>query len=42
MFTFDTIDHIELNVQDMDRVLAFYLNVLGLTGERIEIRYYET
>lgn len=42
MFTVAAMDYIVLNVQDMDRVLAFYLNVLGLTGERIEIRYYET
>lgn len=29
-------DHIVLNVYDMDTVLDFYLNVLGLHGERLE------
>ena len=29
-------DHIVLNVKDMDTVLDFYINVLGLSGERIE------
>src|SRR5262245_21303021 len=29
-------DHIVLNVHDIDRSLDFYTNVLGLSGERIE------
>jgi len=29
-------DHIVLNVHDMDTMLDFYINVLGLQGERIE------
>src|SRR5579859_6208107 len=29
-------DHIVLNVHDIDRSLDFYTNVLGLGGERIE------
>ncbi len=29
-------DHIVLNVDDMDKMLDFYINVLGLAGERIE------
>ena len=29
-------DHIVLNVHDMDKMLDFYINVLGLPGERIE------
>ena len=29
-------DHIVLNVHDMDTVLDFYINVLGLQGERLE------
>jgi catechol 2,3-dioxygenase-like lactoylglutathione lyase family enzyme len=29
-------DHIVLNVKDMDAVLDFYINVLGLSGERID------
>lgn len=29
-------DHIVLNVHDMDTMLDFYINVLGLAGERIE------
>lgn len=36
MFTFKAMDHIVLNVQDMDRILHFYMNILGLPGERIE------
>lgn len=35
MFTFKAMDHIVLNVQDMDLILDFYMNVLGLPGERI-------
>lgn len=30
------LDHIVLNVSDIDRSLAFYTEVLGLKGERIE------
>lgn len=30
------LDHIVLNVSDIDRSLAFYTGVLGLKGERIE------
>lgn len=29
-------DHIVLNVHDMETVLDFYINVLGLQGERLE------
>ena len=36
MLRFKAMDHIVLNVQDMDRILDFYINVLGLPGERIE------
>jgi len=36
MLTVTAMDHIVLNVQDMDTVLDFYINVLGLSGERIE------
>lgn len=36
MFTYKAMDHIVLNVQDMDRILNFYVNVLGLQGERIK------
>lgn len=36
MFTFKAMDHIVLNVQDMDRTLDFYMNILGLPGERLE------
>lgn len=36
MFTVTAMDHIVLNVRDMDRVLDFYTNVLGLAGERLE------
>jgi catechol 2,3-dioxygenase-like lactoylglutathione lyase family enzyme len=30
------LDHIVLNVRDIDRSLAFYTQVLGLQGERVE------
>jgi glyoxylase I family protein len=30
------LDHIVLNVSDIDRSLKFYTEVLGLTGERVE------
>ena len=30
------LDHIVLNVGDIDRSLAFYIQVLGLKGERLE------
>jgi len=30
------LDHIVLNVSDIDRSLAFYTEVLGLKGERVE------
>ena len=30
------LDHIVLNVRDIDRSLAFYMQVLGLKGERLQ------
>jgi len=30
------LDHIVLNVGDVDRALKFYTQVLGLPGERVE------
>lgn len=36
MLTVTAMDHIVLNVRDMDTILDFYINVLGLQGERIE------
>lgn len=36
MLSIKAMDHIVLNVQDMDRILDFYINVLGLPGERLE------
>ena len=36
MLTVTAMDHIVLNVKDMDTVLDFYINVLGLSGERID------
>ncbi len=30
------LDHIVLNVRDIDRSLAFYTQVLGLKGERVQ------
>ena len=30
------LDHIVLNVSDIDRALDFYMRVLGLSGERVE------
>ena len=36
MLAVKSMDHIVLNVREMDRVLDFYLNVLGLQGERLE------
>ena len=35
MFRMTTMDHIVLNVRDMDGVLDFYQNVLGLPAERL-------
>ena len=35
MFRMTAMDHIVLNVRDMDRVLDFYQNVLGLPAERL-------
>jgi catechol 2,3-dioxygenase-like lactoylglutathione lyase family enzyme len=34
--TITELDHIVLNVRDIDRALAFYSNVLGLAGERVD------
>ena len=36
MFHIIGMDHIVLNVEDMDAVLNFYTNVLGLEPERLE------
>ena len=36
-FKITTLDHIVLNVGDIDRALQFYIGVLGLTGERVEL-----
>jgi catechol 2,3-dioxygenase-like lactoylglutathione lyase family enzyme len=36
MFTIREMDHIVLNVRDMERVLDFYTQVLGLQAERLE------
>ena len=30
------LDHIVLNVSDIQRSLDFYMNVLGLVGERVD------
>jgi catechol 2,3-dioxygenase-like lactoylglutathione lyase family enzyme len=35
MFTMTAMDHIVLNVRDMDTTLDFYTNVLGLQAERL-------
>ena len=35
MFRITAMDHIVLNVRDMDRVLDFYQKVLGLPAERL-------
>ena len=36
MFTVTGMDHIVLNVRDMETVLDFYINILGLSGERLD------
>ena len=36
-FKITALDHIVLNVGDIDRALQFYTGVLGLTGERVEL-----
>lgn len=36
MFNIREMDHIVLNVRDMDRVLDFYMHTLGLKAERLE------
>lgn len=36
-FKITGLDHIVLNVGDIDRALKFYTEVLGLTGERVEL-----
>lgn len=36
MFTMTAMDHIVLNVRDMEKVLDFYQQVLGLESERLE------
>ena len=35
-FKITALDHIVLNVGDIDRALQFYMNVLGMEGERVE------
>jgi catechol 2,3-dioxygenase-like lactoylglutathione lyase family enzyme len=35
-FKISALDHIVLNVGDIDRALQFYTGVLGLAGERVE------
>jgi glyoxylase I family protein len=35
-FKVTALDHIVLNVGDIDRALQFYIGVLGLEGERVE------
>ena len=35
-FKITALDHIVLNVSDIDRALQFYTRVLGLAGERVE------
>lgn len=36
-FKITALDHIVLNVGDIDRALQFYTGVLGLKGERVEL-----
>jgi catechol 2,3-dioxygenase-like lactoylglutathione lyase family enzyme len=36
MFKIKAMDHIVLNVPDIDRALAFYVDVLGLEPERLD------
>jgi catechol 2,3-dioxygenase-like lactoylglutathione lyase family enzyme len=36
-FKISALDHIVLNVGDIDRALQFYTGVLGLAGERVEL-----
>ena len=36
MLNVTAMDHIVLNVKDMEAVLGFYIDVLGLPGERVE------
>jgi catechol 2,3-dioxygenase-like lactoylglutathione lyase family enzyme len=36
-FKMTALDHIVLNVRDIDRALQFYTGVLGLAGERVEL-----
>ena len=36
MFKINAMDHIVLNVPDIDRSLAFYMDVLGLEPERLD------
>ena len=36
MFKIKAMDHIVLNVPDVDRSLAFYVDVLGLEPERLD------
>lgn len=35
-FKITALDHIVLNIGDIDRALQFYIGVLGLEGERVE------
>lgn len=36
-FKITALDHIVLNVGDIDRALQFYMGILGLAGERVEL-----
>ena len=36
MFNFISLDHIVFNVENMDAILNFYINILGLRPERLK------